>query len=130
METKQINQFLTDLYQGPTKHEQKSTDSLTPEKMELLKAVMQKLVNYGLLSDPGKIRDWCNALTDKSEKELVEGVRKAKDHVGPLSLGEFRGMCVYVSPLSERIVPRLERKPSDRATVEKYRIERISKLGF
>ena len=82
---------------------------------------MQRLVNYGLLSDAGKIRDWSNGLADKSERELAEGVRRAKDHRGPLSLGEFRAMCTYIPPLSERIMPRLELKKSDPKTIEYWR---------
>lgn len=61
------------------------------------------LINYGLLSDKNKIRDWCNGLADKTEKELAEGIRKVKDHKGPLSLPRFREMCTYIAPLSERI---------------------------
>lgn len=91
---------------------------------------MEKLVNYGLLSDPGKIRDWSNGLADKSPKELAEGVRKAKDYRGPLSLGEFRNMCTYIAPLEERIAKSLEHKKSDPETIERFRQERKAKFNI
>ena len=85
--------FLMELHQEPTKQGPKSTESLPLEQEKLLNRVMKKVVNYGLLSDPGKVSDWVNGLTDKTPQELAEGVRKAKDHRGPLSLPDFRAMC-------------------------------------
>jgi hypothetical protein len=93
---------------------------------------MEKLVNYGLLSDPGKVRDWCNGLADKTPKELAEGVRAAKSHVGSLSLGQFRQMCTYVPPLSERITPsgRLEQKKSSQEKIEYWKNKRKQEIGI
>jgi hypothetical protein len=93
---------------------------------------MEKLVNYGLLSDPGKIRDWSNGLADKSPKELAEGVRKAKDYRGPLSLGEFRNMCTYIAPLEERIAKdrRLAHQKSAPETIERFRQQRKQTHGI
>ena len=131
-ETKQVTDFLENLYQGPTRQEPQSTNSLAPEQMQMLKAVMEKLVNYGLLSDPGKIRDWSNGLADKSPKELAEGVRKAKDYRGPLSLGEFRNMCTYIAPLEERIAKdrQLAHQKSDPETIEMYKRQRKQTHGI
>jgi hypothetical protein len=71
-------------------------------------------------------------LADKTPYELAEGVRAAKSHVGPLSLGQFRQMCTYVPPLSERITPsrRLEQKKSSPETVEYYRQKRKAECGI
>jgi hypothetical protein len=93
---------------------------------------MKKLVNYGFLSDKEKIRDWANALADKTDRELAEGVRVVKSHVGPLSLGQFRQMCTYVPPLSERIDKerRLPHKKSDPETIRKFREQRKAQTGI
>ena len=131
METKQVTDFLTDLYQEPTKPGQKSTDSLAQGKMELLRATMSKLVNYGFLSDRGKIRDWSNALADKTEEELYEGLRKVRDHRGALSLGDFRNMCELPKlHTSHKPFAQLELKKSDPKTIEYWRNKRKAEIGI
>ena len=101
--------------------------------MELLKATMSKLVDYGLLSDAGKVETWFQALSDKTEMELREGLRKARDHRGPLSLGDFRSYCVYVPPLSERIYRpdrQLKQLKSSPETIEYYKQLRKQETGI
>ena len=79
------------LYRGETKQGPQSR--LSPEKAKLIQNGLEKLVNYGLLSDPSAIRDWANGLVDISEHDLVEGFRKAKDKTGYMQLGDFRALC-------------------------------------
>ena len=131
-ETKQVTDFLADLYQGQTKQEQKSTDSLSPERMKLLEALMRETVNCGLLSDKEKIRHWCNRLGDKSDREIIEGIRKLQDCTGPLTLPKLRELCVYIPPLSERISlsRRLEQKKSDPKTIEYWKQKRKAEVGI
>lgn len=83
-----VTDFLTDLYQGETQQGKQSQPSL-----EVIQESLQRLLSYGLLSDPSAMADWANALADLSTNELAAGVNKAKDFKGYLTLGEFRGMC-------------------------------------
>jgi hypothetical protein len=93
---------------------------------------MRKLVDYGLLADKNKVATWVNDLADKTPYELAEGVRAAKSHVGPLSLGQFRQMCTYVPPLAERLEKerRLPHKKSDPETIRKFREQRKAQTGI
>lgn len=68
-----------------------------------MEALITEIINCGLLSDKEKIRHWCNRLGDKSDQDLIEGIRKMKDCQGPLSLGRLREICVYIAPLKDRI---------------------------
>jgi hypothetical protein len=54
---------------------------------------LKKLLSYGLLNDPGAVRDWANGLADLEYDALVEGFRKSKDHAGYMTLGQFRALC-------------------------------------
>lgn len=54
---------------------------------------MNRLVSYGLLSDPAAMVDWKNGIADLGVNELAIGINKAKDFKGYLTLGDFRGMC-------------------------------------
>lgn len=133
-ETKQVTDFLENLYQGPTKREQSFEDSLTPQKMKLLEAIMEEAIDCGLLSDKGKIRKWCNRLTDKTERELAEGIRKIKD-LPPdqsLSLNRLRALCTYIAPLEERIAKdrQLAHQKSDPETIEMYKRQRKQTHGI
>ena len=66
---------------------------MTHQKDELLRAILDKLISYGLLNDAQQALDWKEDLADLSEVELITGWRKAKDHRGYLEFGQFREMC-------------------------------------
>lgn len=119
------NQFLEGLYRGETKQEPPSTPS------DVLKRALNKLVSYGLLSDPGAASDWANALTDKTDQEIVEGIRKAKDYKGYLTMGEFRQMCKLprAHPSHQSFVP-IESKPASKERIEFWRNKRKAEIGI
>jgi len=75
---------------------------------------LERLVSYGLLSDPSAIRDWANGLADLSEERLTAGFVKAKDYTGYLTLGDLRNLCKKpVENGSYRRFKALPHKPMD-----------------
>jgi len=91
-----ITEFLEDLYQGETPPE--TSCEMTPEMDELLTEILEKLISYGLLNDPQAVLDWKEGLSDLKPAGLIGGWRKAKDHTGYLTLGQFREMCKVIPP--------------------------------
>ena len=59
----------------------------------MIQESLQRLVSFGLLSDPSAITDWANALADLNMNELAIGLNKAKDFKDYLTMGDFREMC-------------------------------------
>ena len=121
--------LMAQLYQSETKQEKPSP--LSPEKAQLIQKGLDKLVSYGLLSDPNAVRDWANDLVDLSERELVEGFKKAKDHTGWLEFGAFRAMCKLPKSHASfrRFVP-LEHLKSSHETVEYWKAKRKEEIGL
>lgn len=77
------------------------------------------------MNDPGAAEDWIYALADLSEPEIINGVRKAIDHKGYLTLGEFREMCKIEAPhASHRLYKALPHKGMEGSEVQK----RIAKM--
>jgi hypothetical protein len=88
------SQNLEKLYgQAQDEIKQEKPSPLSPEKARLIQKGLERLVSYGLLSDPSAIRDWANGLADISEERLTAGFVKAKDYTGYLALGDLRNMC-------------------------------------
>jgi len=83
--------LLGSLYQSEMPPELRSP--ITPQKEELLKAILKKLISYGFVNDKETALDWKEDLADLSEAELIAGWKKAKDHTGYLEFGRFREMC-------------------------------------
>lgn len=125
----QVEKFLKELYQSETKPEKPSP--LSPEKALLIQKGLDKLVSYGLLSDPNAVRDWANDLVDLSERELVEGFKKAKDHTGWLEFGKFRQMCKLPKSHASfrRFVP-LEHHRATSEQVEYWKNKRKEEIGL
>jgi len=89
------------------------------------------LTSYGLLNDPNAAKDWVMALNDLKDIELVTGIRKAKDHSGYLTLGQFRHMCklekINAAHKPYKALPVLK---SDEETREYWKAKRKSEVGL
>lgn len=125
----ELNQnLLQKLYQGETHAE---PPSISPEKEKLLTETLNRLVSYGLLNDPGAMIDWKNGLADLTEVALITGTRKAKDHSGYLTMGEFRAMCRIPSThASHKPYKALPHKPMDRDELREKLAKMKSDLGL
>lgn len=92
---------------------------------------LEKLVSYGLLSDPEAIRDWANGIADIDEHGLIEGFRKAKDKTGYMTLGDFRALCKRpVMAACHRPFVALECKPMEREAMRAKIKEMRERIGI